>query len=656
MNQNFVPGGARRLAAVLALVACLPAQADDFTSLSLEQLLDVSIVGASKYAQKQSQVAAAVSVITRQEIATYGWRTLAEALASLPGVYLTYDRQYHYVGTRGFGLPGDFNTRLLLTIDGNRVNDVVFDQAYIGRDFPLDLGLIERIEFIPGPGSAVYGHNAMLGVVNVVTRSGAGVEGAELAVAAQSPQALRHARATWGRRFADGTELTLSASALRAGGEDRTVDFGAAGVSGIARGLDGERDRKLFARISSGRFAFGMTYGDRRKDDPLGTYGSDPLVAGQYQRDRHLLAQLAYEDRVASDTLHLSARLFAGDEHYTAPFRFDGAPTLQSGTSRWRGAEARVLSTAWANHKLLLGAEYQSNPRQDQAYTDYQTPANSVAVPGTGWRAGVYLQDEWTLAPDLSVTAGLRLDRNRASANAVSPRIGVIWSASPRTTLKALYGRAHRAPNAFERDFAYDGQVPNPALEVEKIDTVELVADHRAGPDLALRGSVYHAAARKLVTLGTEPLSGAGQYQNGATLETDGAEVSATRTWEGGGQLRASLAYQRPRSGDGAPVANSPRLLGKLNLAMPLTATGLHAGFELQYSSRRRSLDGSELDAYWLANLNLVAARWARGLDVSLGLYNVFDARYAQPGSGNNWQNAIEQDGRSLRLRLVQRF
>ncbi len=653
MNSNFAPRSARRLAAVFALTACMPAQADDFTSLSLEQLLDVSIVGASKYAQKQSQVAAAVSVITRQEIATYGWRTLAEALASLPGVYLTYDRQYHYVGTRGFGLPGDFNTRLLLTIDGNRVNDVVFDQAYIGRDFPLDLNLIERIEFIPGPGSAVYGHNAMLGVVNVVTRS---VEGVELAAAAQSPQALRQARATWGRRFADGTELTLSASALRAGGEDRMVDFGSAGVSGVARGLDGERDRKLFGRISSGRFAFGVTYGDRRKDDPLGTYSSDPLVGGQYQRDRHLLAQLTYEDYAASDTLHLSGRLFAGDEHYTAPFRFDGAPTLQSGTSRWRGGEARALSTAWANHKLLLGAEYQANLRQNQSYTDYQNPANNVDVPGTGWRAGVYLQDEWTLAPDLSATAGLRLDRSSTTANALSPRVGVIWSASPRTTLKALYGRAHRAPNAFERDFTYEGQAPNPALEVEKVDTIELVADHRAGPELALRGSLYHASARKLVTLGTDPLSGSDQYQNGATLQTDGVELSATRTWDGGGQLRASVAYQRPRAGDSVPVPNSPRLLGKLNLSMPWTATGLHLGLELQYSSRRHSLDGTELDGYWLANLNLVAARWARGLDVSLGLYNLFDARYTQPGASNNWQNAIEQDGRSVRLRLVQRF
>lgn len=154
----------RRLLPTL-LLGCVPPvyASPDLTALSLEQLLGVSIVGASKYPQRQSEVAAAVSVITRQEIKTFGWRTLGEALASLPGVYTTYDRQYSYLGTRGLGLPGDLTARVLVTINGNRVNDPVYDGGPIGRDFPLDMDLVERIEFIPGPGGAVYGQNAMLG-------------------------------------------------------------------------------------------------------------------------------------------------------------------------------------------------------------------------------------------------------------------------------------------------------------------------------------------------------------------------------------------------------------------------------------------------------------------------------------------------------------
>ena len=134
------------LTGVMALHA---AAAADVTDMSLEQLLQISVVGASKYEQKQSEIGAAVTVITRQEIRAFGWRTLDQALASLPGVYVTYDRQFTYLGVRGFGLPGDYNSRVLVTINGNRVNDPIFDSGPSGRERPLDLDLIQRIEFIP---------------------------------------------------------------------------------------------------------------------------------------------------------------------------------------------------------------------------------------------------------------------------------------------------------------------------------------------------------------------------------------------------------------------------------------------------------------------------------------------------------------------------
>src|SRR5690606_35901964 len=113
------------LALCLALAVSVPAHAQrvpDLTELTLEQLLDLKIVGASKYAQTQGEVAAAVTAITRQEIRAFGWRSLDEALASLPGIHTTDNRQIASLGARGFGLPGDFNTRLLVTVNGNRVN------------------------------------------------------------------------------------------------------------------------------------------------------------------------------------------------------------------------------------------------------------------------------------------------------------------------------------------------------------------------------------------------------------------------------------------------------------------------------------------------------------------------------------------------------
>jgi outer membrane receptor protein involved in Fe transport len=641
----------------LALAAVFPAYAGrDLTTLSLEQLMDLTVIGASKYEQKQSEVAAAVSIITRDEIRAFGWRTLDEALASLPGVHTTYDRQYGYIGARGFGLPADFNTRVLVTINGNRLNDPNYDQAPGGRDFPLDMDLIERIEFIPGPGGAVYGQNAMLGVVNVITRRGADVNGTELAASGQRPQALREGRASWGKLLDNGVDVLVSVSGLKSRGEDRFVSFGAAGVSGVAAGLDGERDKEFFASLASGPWSFDIAHGDRSKDNPNGAYKSDPLVAGQYQADAYSVTQLRYQDNFAGDTLHVSGRLFAGREryravlHYTTPFDFIA-------TSVWRGFELQTVSTAIAAHKLMLGLEAQDNTRRDQSVLDRADPANNVVIPGSGYRIGLYAQDEWRVVDTLTATLGLRLDSNEVTSRKASPRAALIWQASPSTTLKALYGRAHRAPNAYERDYG-DGiaQVANPTLRGESIDTFELVADHRVGPDLVLRASAYQWTMHDIITLGMDPASGLSQYQSGEKVKARGLELSADKTWTSGARMRSSVSLQNTAYAGGGALLNSPKVLGKLNLSGPLPWAGLRAGYELRYDSQRLSLDGSQLGGYAVSNLHLSTNRLAKGLEVGLGIRNLFDKRYAHPGADTNWQNALEQDGRSVRLQATYKF
>ena len=126
--------------------------------LSLEQLMRVqTVTSASRFEQSLSEAPSAVTVLTSQEIREYGWRTLGEALASIPGLYVSSDRNYAYLGARGFLRPGDYDSRFLLLVDGVRSNDNLYDQAAIGTDALLDMALVERIEYVPGPGAAVYG-------------------------------------------------------------------------------------------------------------------------------------------------------------------------------------------------------------------------------------------------------------------------------------------------------------------------------------------------------------------------------------------------------------------------------------------------------------------------------------------------------------------
>lgn len=632
----------------IGLMTAFPSRAAvDLTALSLEQLLDVSVVGASKYEQKQSEVAAAVSIITREEIRTFGWRTLGQALASLPGIHNTYDRQYGYVGMRGFGLPGDYNTRMLVMLDGNRVNDSVFDGGPTDRSFPLDMGLVERIEFIPGPGGAVYGQNAMLGVVNVITRNGADIDGTELAVGGQSPQGLRQGRATFGGKLDNDVDLVLSVAGMRAIGEDRFFDYGNNGASGIAQGLDGERNQQVFAKASRGPWSLELLSGDRRKDDPTGAYLSDPLVTGAYQQDRITLAQAQFNDEFFEKKLQVQARVFAGQEQYNSKLNYGTAFAFPA-TGDWRGVELRTLYLGFEDHKVMLGVEWQDNFRINQQILDLANPGNNISISSSGTRTGVYTQDEWRISDTLTSTLGLRIDSDGTN-NSTSPRAALIWQAAPPTTVKALYGRAHRAPNAGERDYD-DGfsQVANPSLKGESIDTLELVVDHRVSSDLQLHAAFYQWTIYDLIALGIDPVSGIPQYRSGGDVKAKGLELSADKTWAWGGRLRGSVSVQHVRTEAGADLSNSPKLLGKFNFSTPLPVAGLRMGYELQYSGPRLTLDGSEAGGYAVSNLRLSSSKLAKGLDVGLTVRNLFDKHYSQPGSDSNWQNTFKQDGRSI--------
>ena len=657
----------------LALAMALPAQAaTDPIDLKLEDLVaaplshdskyDRKQSSAAKYEQNQNEVAASVSVITRDEIKAYGWRTLGQALASLPGIHTTYDRQYTYLGTRGFGLPGDYNTRVMVAINGNRINPPHYDSGMIGSEFPLDVDLIERIEFIAGPGGAVYGQNAMFGVINVITRSGTQMDGGELAAAWQSPQSMREGRISWGKLLDNGVDVLLSASGMRSDGEDLLMDFPGADAygfptSGVATGLDSERDQEFFARVGRGPWALDFIYSDRRKDDPTAMFFTDPLVPGQYERDEYALAQLHYQDDFAGNTLNVLGRLFLGQQHWSGLYTYWGAQNYSTGSSDWYGGELRLLYSGIANHKLMLGLELQDNVRIDMSNDDRTTAGLDTEIPGSGWRAGVYVQDEWRLADVWSTTLGLRVDRNDATGTELSPRAALIWQATPVTTLKALYGRAYRPPNAYERDYD-DGviQVGNPGLAGESIDTLELVVDHRMVHDFNLRSSIYRWTIQDVVTLGTDPASGLPQFQSGGDATASGVELSADKTWDSGARLRASVSYQDVAYEIGGDLPNSPNWLGKLNFATPLPWAGLRLGYELQYDARRLSKEGSYLDSYWLSNLNLIADKLVKGLEVSLSIRNLFDQDYQHPAADSNWQNALEQDGRSVRAKLEYRF
>lgn len=217
-------------------------ESGDLTDISFERLLTLEVVTASKIPQKISEAPSAVSVITAEDIKHYGYLTLGEILRSVRGVYVTYDRNYSYVGTRGLARPGDFNTRLLILVDGRRLNDSIYNQGAVGTEFPIDVELIERVEFVPGPGSAIYGSSAFFGVINVITKSGAAIGGVEVSATTGSYDTSK-GRISFGKKLDNGADLLVSASRLNSGGQDLYFpEFdNQESNGGTAQGLDYDR-------------------------------------------------------------------------------------------------------------------------------------------------------------------------------------------------------------------------------------------------------------------------------------------------------------------------------------------------------------------------------------------------------------------------------
>lgn len=113
------------------------AQSDqDLTSLDLRDLAQVKVYSASRHLEDAREAPSSVTVITAEEIRHYGWRTLADILNSQRGFYMSNDRNYSSVGVRGFLRAGDFDSRVLLLLNGHRTNDNLYDSAYLAMNSP----------------------------------------------------------------------------------------------------------------------------------------------------------------------------------------------------------------------------------------------------------------------------------------------------------------------------------------------------------------------------------------------------------------------------------------------------------------------------------------------------------------------------------------
>jgi outer membrane receptor protein involved in Fe transport len=671
------------LAAILCLLLAMPvkgergpppnppADAGNLADLSLEDLMNLRIErvwSASKYEQKVTQAPASVTILTAQEIRQFGYRTLADILRSVRGLYVTYDRNYSNFGFRGFDRPGDFDTRVLLLVDGHRMNDNLYDSALIGTEGILDVDLIERVEVIRGPSSSIYGSNAFFGVVNVITRKGDAITGVEVAAAGGSLES-RHGRVTYGRQLANDLDVVLSASGTDTAGQRRLYypAFDTPQTNhGIVTNADGESAQNLFGRVIYHELTVTGAYSLRDKDVPTASFGTVFGDGREKTEDERIFLDLTYEHALTSDS-KLLGRAYYDRYAYRANYPYDTAAPGDPAEvvlnhdfdyGEGIGAEVQWTTRFLDRHTVIFGAEYRQalHLYQSNFYNDPRT--YNFLSDREGRSAGAYAQGDFVVGEKLRVNAGLRYDHADNFGGTVNPRLGLIYGPWTQTTIKLLYGQAYRAPNAYELYIESPGfSKANPALKPETIGTYELVLEQYLPKNLRLSASVYHSDIRKLISQRLDPADGLLVFQNVDRVEGTGVELELEGRYSHDLLVRVSYALQHAEDGrTGRDLNNSPRHMAKLNLSLPLYRDLLNAGLELQYLSALQTLDGLHTSGFLLANMTLLSTAVLPHLEVSLSIYNLFNKAYTYPGSTGNVEDVIPQDGRSLQAKGTYKF
>jgi outer membrane receptor for ferrienterochelin and colicins len=640
-------------------------KSSDLTELPLEALMNLEVpkvYAASKVEQNATEAPSSVAVVTSDDIKKFGYRTLADVLESLPGFNISYDRDYDYVGVMGISL-GDANNRILLLVDGHRVNNNLTDSAAIGTDFILDLDLVDRVEVIRGPSAVLYGNNAFFGVINVVTRQARQVNGVETSFDYGTFDTYK-GRVTFGKQFTNGVALLLSGTISDSAGADRLFykQFNTpAQNSGVAQNMDGDLYRNFFGSLGYGDLTLEGAFNHRDKVNPTAQFDlttfNDPRLR-TVDEQGYIALKYAHS---FPELVDVTAQVYA--DRYTHEIGYPqslvvgtnvlfSAFTTEQDTGEWWGAELQLNKTLWDRHVITLGGEYRDDFLQEQHIS------GQIPVVGERVSYGVYLEGDFAVLTNLHLHAGARYDQYGDFAPAFDPRLALIYNPIKTSTFKAIYGTAFRAPDFEELS---DPRFQN--ISPERITSYELDYEQEIGRHLRASVSGFDNQMDHLIVFDS------GSYAN-FNAQTKGTEVALEGSWLGVVRTRASYSLQYTRNDTvGWQMPDSPNHMVKLNLSVPLVKDKLFADAEFQYTSDRLSLhnatdsmgqpitvQGGEAGGYGVINLTLFSRNLIRNVEFSASVYNLLNYRYLDPASEFHVQDTIQQDGRSFRVKLIYRF
>jgi iron complex outermembrane receptor protein len=607
-------------------VESLPSTAlptDEAPELDLYKDMPI-VVAAGKREQTQREAAASVSVITDQDIELYGYQSLADALRTQRGFYLNTDGLNWFAGVSGFLFPDDWNSRILVLVDGRPTRDTIYDQTHLDQDFVVPMEAVQRIEVIRGPGSALYGADAVFAVVNVVTKNGADIDGVQVKTEGGT-QWTGRINALFGFETHDGWDIMGDVSGYTSqgdnhlqvdGADDAAHNFGNivnSDYSGVYSG---------FLKFKKGDFSATFDSEKRDQDNDDATYLAEFFNPGSMQEAR-TNATFKFDHDISSDQ-QIHAMAYYGDYDYQQHYAYDAQDDIYTttGYDNWIGEEIDYDWQATQHFHLLAGA----NGTQALGTHEEDFTSNTgivLNIRNSYNDAGTFVEGEDKLTDWLDLTVGGRIDQIQRVGTSVSPRFAAVLTPSKEDTVKLLYGRAFRPPNIYEMFYASPGtNTPNPNLNEEICDTYEMTWDHQFqdGWRTTLDGYVWTLQnAINDVTLSDGSL----QYQNIGTDVARGLEAELEKKWKSGADFRLYGSVDRAeRNGDG--LTHSPQWIVGMSTVIPVLNNRTFLSIEPQVVGPMNSDADVVTHPTFITNIVLTSREVRKGLDLQLGLYNLF--------------------------------
>ncbi len=691
------------LATAFACTAAIAQTAEeDDLALAYGDKSSISIATGSS--QTVARAPAVASVITAQDIQAMGATDLDQVLASVPGLHVSNTSQalgpiYSFRGIFSY-----YNPQVLMLVNGIQITNVFTgNRAHVWGGFPVEN--VARIEVIRGPGSALYGADAYSGVINVITKTAADIGGNEFGVRAGS----FNTRDAW---IQHGGQLGSVDAAfyLRVGRSDgyqgvieqdlqSTLDkaFGTkvSHAPGILNAMRNTLDAR--ADLSSGNWRFRAAY--QQRELGAGTGISDSLDPDTRVPGSRLYLDLNYQNTTWAPHWDLSGvagfydvkdkPAISGYQLFP-PGAFGGAfPEGVIGNpghaERHLHASLSAFYSGLERHRIRIGGGF----RFENLYEVNEAKNfNFVAIPGVGpvllplpglvdvtgnpalvflqpqkrHLSYLFLQDEWNIAKDWSLTAGVRHDRYSDFGNTTNPRLALVWDADYNIVVKALHGRAFRAPSFVELHAINNPvSIGNPNVRPETIATNELAISWQPAASLQTSLTLFQYRMRDIIRFvaNADPTTGA-TAQNAGDQTGRGLELEAT--WDADRNLRltGSLSLQHSideASGENAGLAPRLRLFARADWRF---APQWQFGATVNHVADRKRQPGDtrpQIADYTTVDLSLRRERFAGNWEVRAMVSNLFNRDAREPTfAPGNIPFDLPQPGRAFYIQFLHKL